>query len=61
MKTEAQIKTRIEVLYARLDNEKAMYRGMTQIDMQGGEGITTQKYINKTRGEIKSLEWVLEL
>lgn len=59
MKTEVEIKVQIDILEQKLETEKTLYREMGQIDMLSSSGNQCRKFISKTEGQIKALNWVL--
>lgn len=61
MKNQKQIKKKLEKLKKKLDSEKKLYRKISQIKMEiGNVGVPlSSNIIDKTKGEIKALEWVL--
>lgn len=59
MKTKVEILNELSRLESKLQIELELYKNMNQIDMQSGCGNSALKAINKTKGQIKALKWVL--
>jgi hypothetical protein len=61
MKVEKEIVDELSRLESKLQIELELYRSMNQIDMQSGCGNSALKAINKTKGQMKALKWVLNI
>lgn len=55
MKSEAEIRTKLTKLKKKLKSEEELYGGIQSRELQRG----AYKFIARTKGEIKSLKWVL--
>lgn len=61
MRSEKELKDKLTKLERKLETEKILYSAMHQIDMQSSSGSSSLKFINRTKGEIKTLKWVLNI
>lgn len=59
MKSKDEILNELSRLKSKLMTELELYKNMNQIDMQSGCGNSALKAINKTKGQINALKWVL--
>lgn len=59
MKNKKQIEERIKSLEKDLEEYQEKYDNLNQISMQGPDGSYLEARINKTKGEINGLRWVL--
>jgi len=59
MKGKEEIEERLNILHHKLVVERQVYSELNQIDMLSSTGSQGLKHINRTKGEIKALKWVL--
>ena len=60
MKTENEIKKKLQSSIDFRDEQQAYYDKLDQYSMQGDEGYHVLGSINRIEGEIETLKWVLK-
>jgi uncharacterized protein YoxC len=60
MKTRTDIYEQVIKVKSKLEEYERQYGELNQIDMLSGEGNDLLEKINKLKGEINGLEWVLK-